>query len=236
MLALALLFGIGVFWQYLFYSNVPGIDTRALPSVLQDLTGLPGLFWGSRWILLVLILSGIPLASLDHFTQRYPHPWRERLTPVILLMVVCTVVITVLLVQADQSLHADTNQLGGEGLATLRERQSSVWALILLGAPLALAIAGITWFYWSWWYTRWRRWMQLDPAPAQVEAVESSADDWFAMRQARERRQRMILVLLAASALLTAAAIASYDYVRTEIRSGELWVQPSAPAAALAGG
>jgi hypothetical protein len=74
--------------------------------------------------------------------------------------------------------------------------------------------------------------MRLDTPTALADAPEQSSDDWFANRQAREKRQRLILVLLAASVLFTAAAVAGYEYVRTTILSGDLSVQPAQPAAA----
>jgi hypothetical protein len=110
--------------------------------------------------------------------------------------------------------------------------QNSIWYLIMIGVALTLGIGGALWLYWSWWYTHWRRWMRLDAVPAFKDAPEPSADDWFARRRAREQRQRTILLLFAGSALLTAATVASYEYVRTQIQSGELSVQPLAPAAA----
>src|SRR5207253_6119416 len=70
-------------------------------------------------------------------------------------------------------------------------------------------------------------------AVAPKDALETSSNDWFARRQERERRQRMILVLFAGSVLFTIAAVGGYEYVRTTIQSGDLSVQQSAPAAAV---
>jgi hypothetical protein len=102
----------------------------------------------------------------------------------------------------------------------------------MIGIALTLGIGGVLWLYWSWWYTHWRRWMRLDAAVTPKDALETSSDDWFARRQARERRQRTILLLFAGSVLFTIAAVTGYEYVRTTIQSGDLAVQQSAPAAA----
>ena len=233
LLAVSLALGSGLLWQYAYYQSIPILNDRAGATATEDVSRLPEFLWGMRWIVVAMVISGIPLARLDRFAQRYPPPWRNRLAPVALLAVVGAVVIGVLLTQTDRSLYDYINSAVGISLPTMQELQSSVWYLIMIGIALALAIGGSLWLYWSWWYTRWRRWMRLDAAPALTDAPESSADDWFAERQVRERRQRAMLLLLAGSALLTAASVASFEYVRTQIQSGDLSVQTLAPAAAV---
>src|SRR5262249_20216037 len=229
----SLALGIGLLWQYAFYRNIPVLGDRATTTATGDIGRLPGFLWGSRWIILAMIVSGIPLARLDHFAQRYPPPWRDRLTATALLAVVGAVVIGVLLTQTDQSLYTDINHSEGTSLPTLQNLQNSVWYLIMIGVALALGIGGALWLYWSWWYRRWRRWMRLDAPPTREDAPEVWADDWFAQRRPHEQRQRPVLLLLAGSALLTAIVVAGYEYVRPSIQSGDLWVHPTAPAAAV---
>jgi hypothetical protein len=223
---------IGLLWQYAFYRNIPVLNDRAASTMSDDVRRLPEFLWGTRWIVLGMVLSGIPLARMERFAQRYPPPLRDRLTAVALLAVVCAVVLSVLLTQTDRSIYESIGRSEGSSLPDLQELQNSVWYLIMIGIALALAIGGALWLYWSWWYQHWRRWLRLDAPPAHVDAPELSPDDWFARRQAREKRLRLILLLLAGSVLFTAAAVAGYEYVRTTIRSGDLAVQPAAPAAA----
>jgi hypothetical protein len=232
MIAVTLGLGIGLIWQYAYYRNIVVLNDRATTTMIEDVGRIPEFLWGSRWILLTMVVSGIPLARMERFAQRYPPPWRDRITAIALLAVVGAVVISVLLTQTDWSLYSDINRAEGSGLPDLQEQRNSVWYLIIVGIMLALAIGGALWLYWSWWYTRWRRWMRLDAAIAPKDAPETSSDDWFAQRQARERNQRMILLLLAGSVLFTIAAVSGYEYVRTTIQSGDLAVEQSAPAAA----
>ncbi len=233
MIAVTIGLGIGLIWQYAFFRNIVVLNDRAATTMVEDVGRLPGFLWGSRWILLAMAVSGIPLARMERFAQRYPPPWRDRITAIALLAVVGAVVISVLLTQTDRSLYSDINRAEGSSLPNLQELQNSVWYLIVIGIALALGIGGALWMYWWWWYTHWRRWMRLDPAVAPKDALETSSDDWFARRQARERRQRTVLLLFAGSVLFTIAAVGGYEYVRTMIQSGDLAVQQSAPAAAV---
>jgi hypothetical protein len=219
--------GIGLLWQYAFYRDVSVFNDRAAPTVADGVRRLPEFLWGTRWFVLGMVLGGIPLARMERFAQRFPPPWRDRLTAVVLLAVVCAVVISVLLTQTDRSMYESIIRSEGSSLPELQKRQNSVWYLLMIGIALALAIGGALWMYWSWWYRHWRRWMRLDAAPTLADAPHSSADDWFT------RRQRLILLLVAESVLFTAAAVAGYEYVRTTLRSGDLAVQPTAPAAAV---
>jgi hypothetical protein len=232
LLVLTLGLGVGLLWQYAYYRNIPVLNDQAANTVSGDVGRLPEFLWGTRWIVLGMVLSGIPLARMERFAQRYPPPLRDRLTAVSLLAVVCAVVLSVLLTQTDRSIYESIGRSEGSSLPDLQELQNSVWYLIMIGIALALAIGGALWLYWSWWYRHWRRWMRLDAPTPLADAPELSPDDWFARRQAREKRQRLILVLLAGSVLFTAVAVAGYEYVRTTIRSGDLAVQPAAPAAA----
>ena len=233
LLAISVALGIGLVWQYAYYRNVPALGDRAATTVLQDVSRVPGFLWGTRWIVLAMVISGIPLARLDRFAQRYPPPWRNRLAAAALLAVVGAIVIGVLLTQTDQALYDEINQAQATTLRSMQDMQSSIWYLILLGVPLALMIGGALWLYWSWWYTHWRRWMRLDAEPALTDAPEISADDWFAIRQERARPQRTTLLLLAGSLLFTTASVAIYEYVRTQIQSGDVSVERLAPAAVV---
>jgi hypothetical protein len=232
LLVLTLGLGVGLLWQYAYYQNIPVLNDRAASTMSGDVRRLPEFLWGMRWIVLGMVLSGIPLAWMERFAQRFPPPLRDRLTAVALLAVVCAVVLSMLLTQTDRSIYESIGRSEGSSLPNLQELQNSVWYLIVVGIALALAIGGALWLYWSWWYRHWRRWMRLDAPPALADAPAQSSDDWFANRQAREKRLRLILLLLAGSVLFTAAAVAGYEYVRTTIRSGDLAVQPAAPAAA----
>jgi hypothetical protein len=232
MIAVTLGLSVGLLWQYAYYRNIVVLNDRATTTMIEDVGRIPAFLWGSRWILLGMAVSGIPLARMERFAQRYPPPWRDRITMTALLAVVGAVVISVLLTQTDRSLYSDINRAEGSGLPNLQELQSSIWYLLLIGIALALAIGGALWLYWSWWYARWRRWMRLDAVTPPKDALETSSDDWFAQRQARDRHQRIILLLLAGSVLFTIAALGGYEYVRTTIQSGDLAVEPAAPAAA----
>jgi hypothetical protein len=233
MLIVTIGLSIGLFWQFAYFRNIVVLNDRATATMMGDLGRIPEFLWGLRWILVAMAVIGIPLARMEYFAQRYPPQWRNRITANALLAVVGAVVVSVLLTQSDWSLYTDVNHAEGSGLPNLQDLQNSVWYLIIIGVALALAIGGALWLYWSWWYTRWRRWMHLDPVVAPTDAPETSSDDWFARRQAHERNQQKILLLFAGSVLFMIAAVASYEYVRTTIRSGDLSIEPSAPAAAV---
>jgi hypothetical protein len=232
MLAITLGLIVGLLWQYAYYQNIVVLNDRATTTMIDDLGGIPAFLWGSRWILLGMVAIGIPLARMERFAQRYSRPWRDRLTVTALVAIVGAVVISGLLIQTDQSLYSNLTRSEGSGLPNMQELQNSIWYLLMIGIVLALGIGGALWLYWSWWYTRWRRWMRLDTPATPIDAPETSSDDWFVQRQAQERHQRLILMLLAASVLLATAAIGGYEYARTAVRSGDLSVEPNAPAAA----
>lgn len=149
LIAVTLALGAGLLWQYAFYSNIPMLNDRAATTVTEDVSRLPQFLWGTRWIVLAMVIIGIPLARLDRFAQRYPPPWRDRLTPIVLLAFVGAVTIGVLLTQTDWSLYNDINRAEGTSLPTLQEQQNSVWYLIMIGIALALGIGGALWLYWS---------------------------------------------------------------------------------------
>jgi len=233
MLAITIGLGVGLLWQYAYFRNIVVLNDRATTTMLEDVGRIPAFLWGARWMLVAMALGGIPLARMERFAQRYPPPWRNRLTANVLLPVVGVVVVSVLLTQSDQSLYSTITRSEGSGLPSMQDLQNSVWYLLLVGIALALGIGGALWMYWSWWYSHWRRWMRLDAAVAPKDAPETSSEDWFAQRQVRERNQRKILLLFAGSVLFTIAAIYGYEYVRTTIQSGDLSVEPTAPAAAV---
>jgi hypothetical protein len=233
MIAMTLALGVGLIWQYAYFRNIQVLSDRATTSMFEDVRGIPEFLWNSRWILVGMAVSGIPLARLERFAQRFPPPWSNRITANALLAVVGVVVTSVLLTQTDRSLYSDVLQPSGSGLPGLQELQSSVWYLIMISVALALGIGGALWLYWSWWYSHWRRWMHLDTTTAPKDAPETSSDDWFVQRRARERNQRMILIVFAGCVLFTFAAVSGYEYVRTTIQSGALSIEQTAPAAAL---
>ena len=233
MIAVTLALVVGVIWQYAYFRNIVVLNDRATTTMIEDVGRIPQLLWGARWILVGMAASGIPLARMERFAQRYPLPWRNRITANCLLAVVSAIVISLLLTQTDRSLYSDITRSEGSGLPGLQNLQNSVWYLIIVGIALALAIGGALWLYWSWWYARWRRWMRLDTTVELNDAPETSSEDWFAQRQAHERNQRTILLLFAGSVLFTIATVTGYEYVRTTIQSGDLSIQQSAPAAAV---
>jgi len=233
MIAITLALGVGLLWQYAYFRNIEVLNDRATTTMLEDVGRIPEFLWGSRWILVAMAVSGIPLARMERYAQRYPPPWRNRITANALLAVVGAVVISGLLTRTDRSLYSDITRSEGSGLSNLQELQNSVWYLLMVGIALTLGIGGALWLYWSWWYAHWQRWMRLDAAVAPKDAPETSSDDWFAKRRALERNQRTILLLFAGSVLFTIAAVASYEYVRTTIQSGDLSIEQTAPAAAV---
>jgi hypothetical protein len=233
MIAVTLGLGIGLIWQYAYFRNIVVLNDRATTTMIEDVGRIPEFLWGSRWILVAMAVIGIPLARMERFAQRYPPPWRNRITANVLLAIVGVVVISLLLTQTDRSLYNDITRSQGSSLSSLQELQNSVWYLLVIGIALTLAIGGALWLYWSWWYAHWRRWMRLDATVAPKDAPETSSDDWFAQRQTHERNQRTILLLLAGSVLFTIAAVAGYEYVRTTIQSGDLSIEQAAPAAAV---
>jgi hypothetical protein len=233
MLAVTLVLGVGLLWQYAYFRNIVVLNDRATTTMLEDVGGIPAFLWNSRWLLVAMAVGGIPLARMERFAQRFPPPWGNRVTANALLAVVGAVVISVLLTQTDRSLYSDILEFSGSGLPSLQELQSPIWYLIVIGIALALGIGGALWLYWSWWYSHWRRWMHLDAAPTPTDAPETSSDDWFTRRQARERNQRTILLLLAGSVVFSLVAVSGYEYARTTIQSGDLTIERTAPAAAV---
>ncbi len=232
MVALALLLGIGMIWQFAFYTSIPVLNTFLLPAMFQDINRFPQFLWGWRWIWLAMIVGGVPLAWVERFAQRYPPPWRDRIAPALLLAIITTALIAQYLIQSDQFLYAGAGQMEYDNLRVLQAAQPSIWSMLLVGLALSVGMGGAAWIYWSWWYTHLRRWMGL-PKSASSEHESESPDVAFARRQARERYRLITLGLTAASLLLVAGAIRGYESVRTRARSGDLWVQSSTPASEL---
>ena len=141
---------VGLIWQYAYYRNIVVLNDRATTTMIEDVGRIPAFLWGSRWILLGMAVIGIPLARMERFAQRYPPPWRDRITMTALLAIVGAVVISGLLAQTDRALYTDINHAEGSGLPNLQELQNSVWYLLTIGIALALAIGGALWLYWSW--------------------------------------------------------------------------------------
>lgn len=223
--------GIGLAWQYAFYSSVPVIKDLALPAVIQDINRVPEFLWSWRWAMLALAFLGVPLAILDHLAQRYSSPLRERLAGIVLLAIVGAAVIAGLLIQTDQSLYADLARMRQESLARTREMQAPVGNVLLIGAVVSLAVAGGIWFYWSWWYTHWRRWMRLETGQVAAPGPDVAPEAWFARRHWRERLQLGAALSLLGSLLLATGAIAGYASARTVIQSGEVWPTAEMPVA-----
>jgi hypothetical protein len=226
---LALLLSIGPIWQYAFNSSIPVIRDTALEGTLQDVSRLPGFIWGWRWVFLGLVVVGALLARIDVAAQRSAVPWHDRVGAAALLAVVAAALIAAILIWADQFLFSGADR--SESLPTLLQRRFSAGNMVLVAAIVSLALAGATWLYWSWWYRHVRRWMRLAPAPAVPRHTEASADTWFETRQAHERHRRVVLALLAACLPLAGAAMYGYEAVRTQVRSGELWVEAATPRA-----
>ena len=157
MVAVTLGLGIGLIWQYAYFRNIVVLNDRATTTMLEDVGRIPNFLSGSRWILVAMAVSGIPLARMERFAQRYPPPWRNRITANALLAVVGALVVSLLLTQTDRSLYKDITRSEGSGLPSWQELQNSVWYLLMIGTALALGIGGALWLYWSWWYAHWRR-------------------------------------------------------------------------------
>lgn len=230
-LILVLWLGIGLAWQYAFYSSIPVIRDMALPAVIQDVNRLPSFLWSWRWALFTLALVGAPLAYVDYLGERYPSPIRERLAGVVLLAIVSTAIIAGLLIQIDQSLYGNLALMRNESLPNARELQGAVANLVLIGLVVSLAVAGGIWLYWSWWYKHWRRWMRITaPPPAHTEAMVHP-DVWFERRRQRERLRMVAGLTLAGLAALAVGAISGYAAVRTVILSGDIRLAANAPLA-----
>ena len=208
MIAVTIGLGVGLIWQYAYFRNIVVLNDRATTTMIEDVGRIPA------------ISLGVTLDSGGNGGQRHSAGADGTLCAalstavaqsdhlrIVLLAVVGAVVISVLLTQTDRSLYSDISRAEGSGLPSLQELQNSVWYLLMIAIALALGIGGALWLYWSWWYAHWRRWMRLDAAVAPKDAPETSSDDWFTRRQARERSQRMILLLFAGSVLFTIAAV-----------------------------
>src|SRR5215213_9863783 len=127
MLAVTLGLSIGLLWQYAYYRNIVVLNDRATTTMIEDVGRIPAFLWGSRWILLGMAVIGIPLAQMELFAQRYPPPWRNRLTMTTLLAIVGAVVISALLAQTDRALYTDIIRAEGSSLPNLQELQNSIW-------------------------------------------------------------------------------------------------------------
>jgi hypothetical protein len=147
MIAMTIGLGIGLLWQYAYFRNIVVLNDRATTTMIEDVGRIPAFLWGSRWILVAMAVSGIPLARMERFAQRYPPPWRNRITANVLLAVVGAVVISVLLTQTDRTLYSDITQPAGSGLPILQDLQNPVWYLLMVGIALALGIGGTLWLY-----------------------------------------------------------------------------------------
>jgi hypothetical protein len=224
MIFTALLFSVGGLWQFLFNSAIPVIGDSAWAGVLQDTRRLPSFLWGWRWIVLALLLIGVLLAWLDRIEARLPLLWRDRAGRAALMVASALFIVTLLLTSADSALYGGGGE--SESLPSLSARRSGVWNMVLVGGGLSFAAGGAVWLYWSWWYRIWRRWMRLD-APGGSGSQPSG--DWFARREQAGRARRVFGMTLVAGILLVVAAVAGYEQVRTQVRSGELWVTPETP-------
>lgn len=227
MLVAALMLYTGSMFQYTFNSQIPVIQDTAWLAVMQDLGRLPSFFWGWRWLVVGLAVAGALLALLERATQRFPAMWRTRLAVAVVFVVVGTFVVAGLLLRSEQAMLNAEDQSGG--LATLMERRPGILGEILTGAVMAIAAAGIVWLGWHWWYERLCRWLRLNAAPDYRDASQGSADQWFERRQEHDKMRRQLLMLLGGSVLLLAASVFVYDQARATVRSGDVWVEPTAP-------
>ncbi|HMP40133.1 MAG TPA: hypothetical protein PKA05_07120, partial [Roseiflexaceae bacterium] len=143
MLGIIGLLGIGMLWQYAFTSSIPVLDSGAWGAVLDDIGRLPSFLLSWVPIVLGLVAMGVLLAFLDRLARRLPQPWQSRMAPMLLQIVIGIVVMTMLLLGADQALYEVSGQ--GETLPSLSTRQPMVWNLVLIGLPLILGIGGAIW-------------------------------------------------------------------------------------------
>src|SRR5215210_6406783 len=132
MIAVTLALVVGVIWQYAYFRNIVVLNDRATTTMLEDVGRIPDFLWGSRWILVAMAVSGVPLARMERFAQRYPPPWNNRITANALIAVVGAVVVSGLLTQSDRALYSDVNRAEGSSLPNLQELQNSVWYLIMI--------------------------------------------------------------------------------------------------------
>lgn len=218
----------GVFWQYLFNSQIPIIQDTAWLAVTQDMSRLPSFLWGWRWIIVATTLSGVVLAFLERLTQGLAMPWRRPVFQMIVFSSIGTLIITQLLIVQSEALRSISN--AAERIATLAQSQPSIWQNLLLASVAGLALAGFLWMSWSWWYERWCRWL-APRVQGYVDAPETSSEQWFAQRKASGRMQGILLLLLPLSVLAIFGAATSYDLARPNILSGELWLDASTPQA-----
>lgn len=230
MLCVILILYTGVFWQYLFNSQIPIIQDTAWLAVMQDMSRLPSFIWGWRWIIVGSTLGGALLALMQSIFQRLAPAWRERVLRLIVFGSISGFVIARMLISQAESVFRVSN--AAERLSMLAQQQSSVWSNLMLISIAGLVVAGILWMGWSWWYGRWWRWL-TPKAQGYIDAPEVSSEQWFNKREAYNKARRLLLLLLPVSLLLVFGAATLYERTQAEILSGELWVDPTTPTAAV---
>ena len=228
MLCIIFILYTGVFWQYLFNSQIPIIQDTAWLAVTQDMSRLPSFLWGWRWIVVATTLSGIILAFLEHLTKGLDTPWRRPVFQMIVFTSIGTIIITQLLIVQSEALRSISN--AAERIATLAQNQPSIWQNLLLASVAGFALAGVLWMSWNWWYERWCGWL-APKKQGYIDAPELSSEQWFVQRKASSKVQRILLLLLPLSVLAIFGAATSYDLARPSILSGELWVDANTPQA-----
>jgi hypothetical protein len=257
LLFVALLLMIGAFWPLFsdiasgLRGNLP-LSTTLGRALADSLGNLPAFLWSGRWGVLVLGLLGLLLAFIDSWALRIERPWRHLLSLVVLLGMIGALVFALQYANRENVLA----WLAGQPyLMSLREDALvSDLAALLIGAMIALPATYITWALWQWWYIRWMRWLRLEQGSATPMAEPAPPpDDWrvYQVRLhqtkrgvsedqvveapgpeptlANARMLRLLLVLLAGSALALLGAVRLYDSSGSQLASGDLWVSAASP-------
>ncbi|GAB4126106.1 MAG: hypothetical protein Fur005_40970 [Roseiflexaceae bacterium] len=221
---------IGLFWQYAYLRNVPVLGEQADDMVFENLARIPSFLAGWSGIALVLIIVGVGLALIEQQNHMIAPEWQGRIAPTIMLLIAGTVVASAILINTDQSLFGEGTQ--SESLPTLAERRPAVWNLLFFAIWLALATGGGTWLFWSWWYQRWQRWLGstlINRAIDQPDPPQVHSDAWFQQRQRQSQTLRVALIAFGVSAVVLIGSSSLYDLVRSQVASGEVWVEPTSP-------
>jgi hypothetical protein len=259
LLLLALLLVIGTLWPLL--SDIASGLRGKLPfwqtvgqAATQSLGNLPAFLWSARWGVLVMGLLGLLLAFVDSRALQIERPWRHLLSLVVLLGMIGTLVFALQYANRENVLAW---LAGRPDLISLRESALvSDLAALLIGALITLPTTYVIWTLWQWWYIRWMHWLRLEQGRATpVAEPDTPPDDWRAYQvrlhqtkrgvsedraaeapesqpaPANGRLLRLLLVLLAGSALALLGGVRLYDSSGSQLASNDLWVSASSPEA-----